>query len=85
LQLKRYGEAVDSFHNVPDKDHFVYAYLAAAHSYLGDRPAAAQALAKATELRPNISMRDFSTVVPHVGKEALDHLLDGLRNAGMPQ
>jgi TolB-like protein len=85
LQLKRYSEAVSSFHNLPEPDHFGYAYLAAAHSYLGDRPAAAQALAKAAELRPSISLRDFSTIVPHVGKEALDHLLDGLRNAGMPQ
>ncbi len=85
LQLKRYREAIDSFHNVPEKDHLAYAQLAAAYSYLGDTANAARALANARELRPSLSLREVTTVVPHGEKQALDHLLDGLRKAGMPE
>ena len=36
LQLKRYEEAIESFHNMPEKDHLAYAQLAAAYAHCGD-------------------------------------------------
>jgi adenylate cyclase len=83
LQLKRYGEAVDSLENMPDKDHTVYAQLAAAHAYLGDKRSAAVALANAKELRPALTVGEVKAIAPYRDRAALDHYLDGLRNAGL--
>jgi adenylate cyclase len=85
LQLKRYGEAIDSFENMPDKDHTAYAQLAAAHAHLGDKRSAALALANAKKLRPTLTVSEVQAIVPHRDKTALNHYLDGLRNAGLEE
>jgi adenylate cyclase len=85
LQLKRYGEAIDSFENMPDKDHTAYAQLAAAHAHLGDKRSAALALANAKKLRPTLTVSEVQAIVPHRDKTALNHYLDGLRNAGLAE
>ena len=53
--------------------------LAAAHAHIGDFASAAQALMKARELRPTISLHEL--IVMRI-KEPLNHLLEGLRKAG---
>jgi adenylate cyclase len=85
LQLKRYGEAIDSLENMPDKDHTAYAQLAAAHAHLGDKRSAALALANAKKLRPTLTVSEVQAIVPHRDKTALNHYLDGLRNAGLAE
>jgi adenylate cyclase len=70
---------------MPQKNLFALVQLAAAHAYLGDASAAAQALAQARELRPSISLRELVAVIPHAHQEALDHLLEGFRKAGLAE
>jgi adenylate cyclase len=82
LKLRRYGEAVEAIDNMPQKSHITW--LAAAHAHLGQDALAVQALNKARELRPSISLRELMIVVPHARREALDPLFEGLRKAGMP-
>ena len=83
LDLARYDEAVQAFDNMPQKNHFAWLQLAAAHAQLGHANSAAQALDKARELSPNISLQDLIVVVPHARREVLENFLDGLRKAGL--
>ena len=85
LQLKRYGEAIDAFDNMPEKDHVAHTQLAAAYAYLGEAANAARALASAKELRPSLAIGELAAVLPHRETEALDHLLQGLRMAGLAE
>ncbi len=84
LDLRRYGEAVEAIDNMPQKSHITWLTLAAAHAHLGQDALGVQALNKARELRPSISLRELMIVVPHARREALDPLFEGLRKAGMP-
>ena len=85
FELTRYGEAVEALDNIPLKNHSAWLLLAAAHAHLGHASLAVQALTKARELRPSISLRELIAVVPHAHREALDPLLDGLRKAGLAE
>ncbi|RWQ73250.1 MAG: adenylate/guanylate cyclase domain-containing protein [Mesorhizobium sp.] len=85
LELRRYGEVVAALDNMPKKDHPAWLTLAAAHDHLGHAALAANALAKARELRPSISSRELIAVNPYAHRDALKPLLDGLRNAGLPE
>jgi len=85
LHLKRYAEVVNALNSVPHKNIFSYFLLAAALSYLGHGEKAAQALARARELRPELSSRDVAALYPYEENAGLDHLLDGLRKAGLPE
>ncbi len=70
---------------MPEKDHAAYTQLAAAYAYLGEAENAARALASAKELRPSLTIGELAAVLPHRETEALDHLLDGLRMAGLAE
>ena len=83
LDLKRYREAAQSFDNMPQKNHFAWLQLAAAHAQLGHADLAAQALAEVRQVRPDISLRELIDVVPHARREVLENFLDGLRKAGL--
>ena len=85
LELTRYREAVEAFDNMPQKDHFAWLQLAAAQAHLGHQSLAMQALTKARELRPSISVRELIAVIPHARREPLDPLLDGLRKVGLAE
>jgi tetratricopeptide (TPR) repeat protein len=83
FDLRKYSEAVEAFGNMPQKNHLAQTQLAAAHAHLGNFVAAAQALARARELRPSLSLNEVATVFPYARQEAAEHLLDGLRKAGL--
>jgi TolB-like protein len=85
LKLMRYGEAVEALDQMPQKDHMAWLLLAAAHAHLGHSSFAEQALTKARELRPGISLRELIAVCPYAQPEAIDPLLDGLRKAGLAE
>jgi adenylate cyclase len=83
FDLRRYGEAIEAFGNTRQRDHFALAQLAAAHAHLGNSAAAGEALARAQELRPSISLAEIATFLPHAHQQAVEHLLDGLKKAGL--
>jgi TolB-like protein len=85
FDLKRYDEAIAALNSMSQQGHIVHSYLAATHAYRGDSTKALQALAQAQGLRPSICVQEFARVEPHVEANALKHLLDGLRSAGMPE
>ena len=85
LDMRRYGEAIDAFQNMPEKDHLSNAQLAAAYAYVGDSANAAAAMAQVRELSPRISVGMLRAILPIVEKHALEHLLDGVRQAGLAE
>ena len=84
MELRRYGEAAEAIDNMPQKNHIAWLTLAAAHAHLGHAALGLEALNKARDLRPGISLRELAAVLPHARREALDPLFDGLRMAGLP-
>jgi len=85
FQLDRHEEAVSALENMVQKDRYAWAYLAAAHAYLGNTVAAGQALAKARELTPDTPLVALIANIPFAHSEARDHFLDGLRKAGLEE
>ena len=83
LDWKRYGEAVQSFDNMSQKNLFAWLQLAAAHAQIGHVELAAEALSKAREASPHMSLHKLIAVVPYSRREMRDQLLDGLRKAGL--
>ena len=83
FDLKRYREAIEAFNKVTQKRHLSYCYLASAHSHLGDAAGAAQALAKAKEMWPELSTAGVAAIMPHIDDRSIDHLFEGLRRAGL--
>jgi adenylate cyclase len=81
FDLRRYGEAIETFGDTPH--HRAFVQLAAAHGHLGNLAAAAQMLEWAREQRPSLSLNEVAAVFPYAHQEAVEHLLEGLKNAGL--
>lgn len=82
FDLKRYADALTSFSNVPGKTHRNI-YVAAAYAYLGDQNRAAAVAREVLATRPDLTEADISRIKPHRVKQALIHLVDGLRASGI--
>ena len=67
------------------KDISAWVLLASAHAHLDDMPRAEQALAQARALRPQLSALELAANLPYARQEALDHLIEGVRKAGLVQ
>ncbi len=89
-----YEEAIAAFKTVRGEAQSVQAWLAACHAQCGDlrdaRAAATEFVARTTKAmadmgaRPPASWREFfAERLPYKHQEDMDHLLDGLRKAGL--
>jgi adenylate cyclase len=83
FDLMKYGESINALNNIIQQSHISYVYLAAAYGSLGDQLSASQALAKAMQLKPNLSVQELANVLPYADSKPLDHLLHALRRIGM--
>ena len=83
FNMRKYREALDSFSNLPDKRQPTLIYIAAAHAYLGESRHAATALQEGKDANPDMRLNDVVAVTPEMDGSALQHLLDGLRMAGL--
>ena len=64
LDLKRYGEAVEALDNMPQKNHFAWLLLAAAHAHLGHPPSRHRRWRGLANSTPGISLRELIAVLP---------------------
>jgi adenylate cyclase len=85
-QLRRYEEAARAFERVTaPRRPYVYRYLAACYAQMG-RLADAQALASdSLRLQPAFNLSDWAEIEIFESQAGLDHMLEGLRKAGLPE
>jgi TolB-like protein/Flp pilus assembly protein TadD len=81
--LRRYEEAAAIFARDSNPDAWVLAYLLAAYGHAGRVDEARAWDAKFREQRPDRSLLQVAAIEPYENAADLDHLLDGLRKAGV--
>jgi adenylate cyclase len=84
FSCQRYEAALEAFKHLPKVKYAHLAYKAACYAYLGqDEEARAQA-ADLLAMKPDFSAGDFVAALTYKQQRDSDHLLDGLRKAGLP-
>ena len=83
FQLRRYKDAIDVFNKMPIQHAWDHAYLAAAYAHAGLLDDAHGQLAAYRAGRPTIALADFGSHLPYKDQQPLDHLIEGLRKAGL--
>lgn len=81
---RNYKDAVASFQDNPGPSP-PHNYLAAAHAHLGQMEAARAAAARMLKDRPDFTVGLAAKITPYQHQADLNHLLDGLRKAGLPE
>ncbi|QEX15196.1 adenylate cyclase [Hypericibacter terrae] len=82
--LGQYAEASAAFERMIVRPTYVVRYLAASYAQSG-RPAEARATAAAAlNMEPGFNLRRYAVVEPYRSGADLDHMMAGMRNAGLP-
>ena len=72
------------FERMIARPKYVVRYLAASYAQSG-RPAEARAAAaEALDMEPGFKLRRYAVVEPYSSSADLDHMITGMRNAGLP-
>jgi len=85
FQLKRYPEAIAAIGNMSAFHPLHHTYLAAALTHAGRLEEARAEVAKFLKAKPEASIAFVAAAEPYSDPALLDHLLDGLRQAGLPE
>lgn len=85
FDLGRYVEAVQALEPLPPHYSSGSLYLAAGYAYLGDDSAAARAIVRLKDLRPELSLRHVARVIVYAEDSARQHFFEGLRRAGLTE
>jgi adenylate cyclase len=85
FHLKRYDEAIAALGNMSNFHDGHYADLAAAYAHAGSLAEARAAVANLRERLPGASIARVAAAEPYSKREFLDHRLEGLRKAGLPE
>jgi adenylate cyclase len=83
FQLRRYKDAIEAFNNMPIQHAWDHAYLAAAYAHAGLLDDAHGQLTAYRAAGPTIALADFVSHLPYKDQQSLDHLIEGLRKAGL--
>jgi len=82
---RRYEESVETFNRVNPKQYWDHGYLAAAYALLGREREARTEIAETLRMRPDMTISKWAKAEPFKNPADLEHLLDGLRKAGLPE
>ena len=83
--LQRYVEAAKAFERATAKRPYVYRFLAACYAQTGRLVEARVLAAEALKLQPDFSLRAWASAEPYEDEADLDHMIDGMRKAGLPE
>jgi TolB-like protein len=83
--LRRYEDAAQALESASVKRPYIYRYLAASYAQSGRMAEARAAAAESLRVQPHFTLRKWSLVVPWEPQVDRDHMLDGLRKAGLPE
>ena len=84
-QLHRYAEAAEALERAGTGPAWFDRYRAAAYAQLGETDKARAAAAESLRRDPDFTLRRFAEIEPYRSKADLDHVIDGLRKAGLPE
>jgi adenylate cyclase len=83
--LERYDEAIASFRTMSTRTRWTPACLAAAYAQAGQLDNAQRELANLLEVRPGACLATIASEAVYGDKRLLEHWLEGLRKAGLPE
>ena len=84
-QLKRYDEAIAAYLKVGSGPYWMPALLAAAYAQAGQLDNARRELATLLKIKPDATLGTFAALAISDDPRRIDHFLDGLRKAGLPE
>ena len=82
---RRYEEAIAAFNRSTNLPLWALAYVAACHAQLGQTDLAKQSVTAVLQQQPPASVAGIAAKEPFRNPLDLEHLLDGLRKAGLPE
>jgi adenylate cyclase len=85
LREKRYDEAIRSINQKNPLQSWDHATLAIAHAYLGRDPEAREEAALVVRMQPNFSIAGYAVTAPYKNPKDLEHMIEGMRKAGLPE
>jgi TolB-like protein/Tfp pilus assembly protein PilF len=83
--LRRYADALSAFERISSGPVYIDRFRAACHAQLGQLDEAHAIVAQALTRDPDFSLRQFALVEPYKSRADLDHMIDGMRKAGLPE
>ena len=78
-------EAIRAISHLTTNYHWDYYYLVAACAHLDRTDRARTYAAEILRVRPNFTLRDVAMTEPFKNPDDLEHLVGGLRKAGLPE
>jgi TolB-like protein/Tfp pilus assembly protein PilF len=84
-QLRRYDEATAAFHKMGLRHYWTHAYLAASYAMAGRFEDASEHKAAYCNEAHDASVHKWAMYDPYKDQRSLEHLLEGLRKAGLPE
>ncbi len=85
MTARQYDEAITAFERSTTKPPWVHAYIAACHAQAGRTVRARECVVEALRLQPTLSIKHVPPKEPFKYAADLANLVDGLRNAGLPE
>jgi tetratricopeptide (TPR) repeat protein len=84
--LRHYAAAAQLLEGLGnDTFYWDHCYLAACYARLGKPQEAQHEIAKALRLKPNLTVKWMAVAEPYAKAADLEHLLEPLREAGLPE
>lgn len=84
MQARRYEEAIDALSQMSEFHIWDHAYLAACHARLNCAPEASAAASEVLKLDQSFTVRRYGQLEWFKNPADHEHLLDGMRKAGLP-
>ena len=85
FSARRYREAIAAYQRASSKLSWIHACIAACHVHLGELALARERMQEALRLDPTMTIARRRADEPFKNPADLEHLLDGLRKAGLPE
>ncbi len=85
FNLKRYDDAIAALRNMTKFNFMHHAYFAAAYAHAGRQEDARREVAAFLAAKPGATLALVAASEPYAQPALLEHLLDGLRKAGLPE
>ena len=84
-QLRRYADAAAAFEQLSQPPASTFRFHAACYAQLGRLNEAQAKAAEALKREPSFTMSRYGLIEPYQSGASLDHMIEGMRKAGLPE